>query len=283
MNARRKLLSKFLDRRSLSYRNNTQLRASSTTLQHETISATHNPFRESAALINSDQEQLKLFLRELNSESLSELRENMSEFDEFQDRNYPTKHQLYLTALHAGIPFIGFGFLDNFLMILWGEAIEYQFGIYGFSIMAAAAIGNTVSDCGGVFCAEYIEHVARRFNLPRAELSPWQERLGIVRVYNSLGSVIGVIIGCILGAFPLMFLDNENFNIARKAFAFTAKTHDGKIGPEDLQVFFEGVALNVTENQVVQFIQQHDTNDDGFLDETEFIALFEKAMKPAVT
>eukprot|EP00493_Phyllostaurus_siculus_P008853 UN08962 len=44
-----------------------------------------------------------------------------------------------------------------------------------------------------------------------------------------------------------MFLDNENFNIARKAFAFTAKTHDGKIGPEDLQIFFEGVSLNLTE------------------------------------
>merc|ERR1719281_673390 len=184
---------------------------------------------------------MKYFLAQLNSESLTELRENVAEFEAFQDKTLPTKRQPFLTALHAGIPFIGFGFLDNFLMILWGEAIEYQFGIYGFSIMAAAAIGNTVSDCGGVFCAEYIEHVARKFNIPRAALSPYQKRLTITRIYDSLGAALGVVVGCILGAFPLMFLDNENFNIARKAFAFTAKTHEGKIGPEDLQTFFEGV------------------------------------------
>jgi len=275
MNLRRKVLNKFLKRRTLTYRNH------STRTVHETLSSSHSSIQETAALINSDQANMNIFLRQLSAESLCELRENVANHEDFQDRNYPTRHQLFLTTVHAGIPFIGFGFLDNFLMILWGEAIEYQFGIYGFSIMAAAAIGNTVSDCGGVFCAEYIEHVARRFNIPRAELSPWQERLAIVRVYNSLGSVIGVIIGCILGAFPLMFLDNENFNIARKAFAFTAKTHDGKISPEDLQAFFEGISLNLTEHQVVQFIQHHDKNSDGFLDETEFIELFEKAMKPS--
>jgi len=273
MNAGRKIFNSFPKRRTFSLYKQTRTCSTNATLSHTQL-------QQSAALINSDQENMKYFLAQLNSESLTELRENVAEFEAFQDKTLPTKRQLFLTALHAGIPFIGFGFLDNFLMILWGEAIEYQFGIYGFSIMAAAAIGNTVSDCGGVFCAEYIEHQARRFNIERAQLSPWQERLAIVRIYNSLGSVVGVIIGCILGAFPLLFLDNENFNIARKAFAYTNKAHEGCIAPQDLQQFFAGINLNLTEEQVVEFISEHDHNGDGSLDENEFIELFQKAMDP---
>merc|ERR1719414_2220812 len=45
---------------------------------------------------------MKYFLAQLNSESLTELRENVAEFEAFQDKTLPTKRQLFLTALHAG-------------------------------------------------------------------------------------------------------------------------------------------------------------------------------------
>lgn len=271
MNARRSLLNHFYKRKKTHY-----ARRQST---HDSL-YNIKTLRESAALINHDPDHMKDFLRGLNAESLSQLREDVAQSEEFQDTSHPTQNQLFLTACHAGIPFIGFGFLDNFLMILWGEAIEYQFGIYGFSIMAAAAVGNTISDCGGVFCAEYIEHVARRFNIARAGLSPFQKRLTIVRIYNSLGAVLGVILGCILGMFPLYFIDNENFNIARKAFAYTERNLNGGISAKEAQSFFESISLTVSEQQVANFIQQHDKNKDGMLDEAEFIELFQKAMHP---
>ena len=58
-----------------------------------------------------------------------------------------TYAQLKSVALSQMYPFIGFGFLDNALMLAFGETIESSVGLsLGLSTMAAAAIGNTLSD-----------------------------------------------------------------------------------------------------------------------------------------
>ena len=63
----------------------------------------------------------------------------------------PTNSDLYRLAIQQGLPFVGFGFLDNFIMIVAGESIETFFGTtLVISTMAAAALGNTLSDVFGI-------------------------------------------------------------------------------------------------------------------------------------
>ena len=59
----------------------------------------------------------------------------------------PTHHQLYIVALHQAIPFVGFGIMDNAILILAGEVIDVYLGAaLGLSTMCAAAIGNIISN-----------------------------------------------------------------------------------------------------------------------------------------
>jgi len=54
-------------------------------------------------------------------------------------------------GIQQGLPFVGFGFLDNFIMIVAGESIETFLGAsLVISTMAAAALGNTLSDVFGI-------------------------------------------------------------------------------------------------------------------------------------
>jgi hypothetical protein len=63
----------------------------------------------------------------------------------------PTNSDLYRLAIQQGLPFVGFGFLDNFIMIVAGESIETFLGAsLVISTMAAAALGNTLSDVFGI-------------------------------------------------------------------------------------------------------------------------------------
>lgn len=41
----------------------------------------------------------------------------------------PTNHELSQLAFHASLPFIGFGFLDNFIMIVAGDYIDHHIGV----------------------------------------------------------------------------------------------------------------------------------------------------------
>ena len=63
----------------------------------------------------------------------------------------PTNSDLYRLSIQQGLPFVGFGFLDNFIMIVAGESIETFLGAsLVISTMAAAALGNTLSDVFGI-------------------------------------------------------------------------------------------------------------------------------------
>ena len=65
--------------------------------------------------------------------------------------NIPSWADLRLLALAASIPFIGFGFVDNAVMILAGDYIDLTLGVsLGISTLAAAGLGNLISDVLGV-------------------------------------------------------------------------------------------------------------------------------------
>ncbi|KAL4235809.1 Transmembrane protein 65 [Mactra antiquata] len=118
----------------------------------------------------------------------------------------PTRSQLKKVMLHNALPFIGFGFLDNFLMIIAGEYIEFKFGaLFGISTMAAAALGNWISDLAGVQTAHYVEVVTSKFGVKAPALTPEQVDMSSTRWASNFGKAIGVSIGCILGMIPLLF------------------------------------------------------------------------------
>jgi tRNA-specific adenosine deaminase 1 len=128
----------------------------------------------------------------------------------------PTKRELYIVALHQSIPFIGFGIMDNTVLILAGEAIDIELGaVLNISTMCAAAIGNIIADlCGvafGTVFATYLERLTRgRLTLPpMPQLTYAQRELRSVKIYGQLGVCAGLTLGCIIGMFPLLFFSAE--------------------------------------------------------------------------
>ncbi|XP_072781091.1 transmembrane protein 65 isoform X1 [Taeniopygia guttata] len=95
----------------------------------------------------------------------------------------PSPGQLRHVFFHNALPFVGFGFLDNAIMIAAGTQIELSIGVVlGISTMAAAALGNLVSDLAGLGLAGYVEALASRLGLSIPDLTPkqadmWQTRL----------------------------------------------------------------------------------------------------------
>ncbi|KAK5854611.1 hypothetical protein PBY51_004791 [Eleginops maclovinus] len=143
-------------------------------------------------------------LKELQSfESIAIVQEN-------QEPSPPTRAQIKYVLFHNCVPFIGFGFLDNAIMIAAGTQIELSIGVtLGISTMAAAALGNLVSDLAGLGLAGYVESLASKFGMQGPELTPKQADMWQTRVSSHVGKAIGVSIGCILGMFPLFFLDDD--------------------------------------------------------------------------
>eukprot|EP00916_Digyalum_oweni_P014797 GHVL01024226.1.p1 GENE.GHVL01024226.1~~GHVL01024226.1.p1 ORF type:complete len:369 (+),score=57.66 GHVL01024226.1:13-1119(+) len=122
----------------------------------------------------------------------------------------PTLTELKWLFLTSAIPFVGFGFIDNFVMIILGDLIDTTMCVLlGFSTMAAAAWGNLFSDTLGIFTGGWVEVLALRFGVRPPKLLPEQVAMSISRTFTSAGSCFGVTIGCILGMFPLLLIDTK--------------------------------------------------------------------------
>ncbi|XP_070778185.1 transmembrane protein 65 [Enoplosus armatus] len=123
----------------------------------------------------------------------------------------PTAAQIRYVLFHNALPFVGFGFLDNAIMIAAGTQIELSIGVtLGISTMAAAALGNLVSDLAGLGLAGYVEALASKLGMQVPDLTPKQVDMWQTRVSSHMGKAIGVSIGCILGMFPLFFLGDDD-------------------------------------------------------------------------
>lgn len=130
--------------------------------------------------------------------------------DDWLNRKYvehvpePTTKDLVLVAIANAIPFVGFGFLDNFIMIIAGDQIELILNQrFPISTMAAAALGNTVSDVIGIGSVHYVEMFAQKIGFVAPKLTLIQLNLPRTRIAANLGRVIGVTIGCIIGMTPI--------------------------------------------------------------------------------
>mmetsp|Transcript_40473 Transcript_40473/g.114627 ORF Transcript_40473/g.114627 Transcript_40473/m.114627 type:complete len:267 (-) Transcript_40473:146-946(-) len=118
----------------------------------------------------------------------------------------PSSNALWLLAISHGIPFVGFGFLDNFIMITAGESIEAALGAtLTISSMCAAGLGNLISDIAGLSLQEVIAKHSHRF-AKEPELTAAQEALPITQRVRTAGAIIGISIGCIVGMCPLIVI-----------------------------------------------------------------------------
>lgn len=149
--------------------------------------------------------------RQYLEQALNDLQQELDLENEHAGEAKPTPRQLWLMALNNSIPFIGFGFLDNAIMIAAGEYIDMTVGTtLGITTMAAAGIGNMISDVFGIGLAGYVEVLAARLGIPEANLTAVQLTMKSTRMASYGGRAMGIIFGCFIGMFPLLFIESHD-------------------------------------------------------------------------
>lgn len=125
---------------------------------------------------------------------------------ENQNKEAPSTAALRMVFLASAIPFVGFGFLDNAIMLVAGEEIDNMFGLrLGLSTLASAGLGNAVADVIGVGAAKYIEQVVRWFPWVKdPKLSKYQKAMPVTQRAKLSGAMLGVLCGCLLGLTPIV-------------------------------------------------------------------------------
>jgi hypothetical protein len=118
--------------------------------------------------------------------------------------------QVQSLLIASSIPMVGFGFMDNFVMIQAGGYIDSTIGVrFGMATLTAAAMGQVVSDVSGVVFGGYLERWMSPWIKP-SSLTSIQQQLPIVGRIRLVGAVGGVIVGCMLGASSLYFVLNDD-------------------------------------------------------------------------
>ena len=121
-----------------------------------------------------------------------------------------TYEQIKGVMVSAAIPMIGFGFMDNLIMIQAGSYIDSTLGVkFGLTTLTAAAMGQVVSDVSGVTFGNTIEKLTSPYVKPPL-LSEMQRQLPVVSRLRLLGAVSGVMLGCMLGATSLLLLPQDS-------------------------------------------------------------------------
>ncbi|VDO64672.1 unnamed protein product [Heligmosomoides polygyrus] len=133
-----------------------------------------------------------------------------SDSDYFQGSTPMTDAQVKALFLVNALPFIGFGFLDNMIMIIAGNYIDQELGaLLCLSTMAAAGLGNLISDVAGVGLAHYVEGVFYKMGIKHPVLSAEQLGSSRARWTTNGARAFGLTIGCIVGMFPLLFFNTD--------------------------------------------------------------------------
>ncbi|CAA6811562.1 MAG: Unknown protein [uncultured Campylobacterales bacterium] len=102
--------------------------------------------------------------------------------------------------LSVMVAFIIFGFIDNFLMIIFGDEIDSFFlGIGVSNTLLAAGLGNTLSDAVGILTGRWVEKLIH-MKLPPT-LSNSLSKNQVI-----LAETLGIILGCLIGLIPLLFI-----------------------------------------------------------------------------
>jgi len=130
----------------------------------------------------------------------------------------PTVTQMRIHGINCAIPMIGFGFMDNLVMIQAGDIIDNSIGVtFGLTTLTAAAFGQVCSDVSGVCFGGVIEQFAAKMGLPQSTLTKQQLSTKRMKIFSTLCAAVGVVIGCFLGMVSLLFMDLDKAERQKKA------------------------------------------------------------------
>jgi hypothetical protein len=120
----------------------------------------------------------------------------------------PTSQQLRNLFITTMVPYMGFGITDNALMVISGDMIDHYVGsALGLSMLGSAAMGNSISNGTGMVFHGTIERFAMKLGLPDPRLTLHQRSLSVVQNVRTAAGITGVLVGCWIGMFPLIFID----------------------------------------------------------------------------
>jgi hypothetical protein len=147
----------------------------------------------------------------------------------------PTVKALRTLFIASAIPMVGFGFMDNVVMIQAGQYIDSTVGVtFGLATLTAAAAGQVVSDVSGVVFGGSLERLLTKLKLIKTPtLSTAQRQLPLCRNVSMAGAIVGVVIGCTLGALTLLFIDLEARDRMEHATQLRGIVTDMMSGAED--------------------------------------------------
>ena len=111
-----------------------------------------------------------------------------------------------------------------------------------------------------------------RLGLPDPRLSVTQAAMRVTKWVNFLSQVVGIVIGCIIGMLPLLWIDDVE-KTAKKVFACLDATGDGYIHVEELQaaVKFLGLPQEASKELVSHVLQRADYKHDSRISQAEFV------------
>lgn len=130
----------------------------------------------------------------------------------------PSLRELKNLFATSALPMVGFGFMDNFIMIQAGGYIDSTLGVkFGLATLTAAAMGQVVSDVSGVLFGSTVDSAMTHVGLLKPlNISASQLRLPLSRRVSLAGAVVGVIVGCCLGATSLYFVPHHHHSEAKQ-------------------------------------------------------------------
>jgi len=149
------------------------------------------------------------------------------------------------------LPFIGFGFFDNTIMLTVGETIDMTVGVaFGLSTLASAGMGQCVSDACGITLQGLIERFADRLGLPNPRLTRAQYELSSVRSFIVASRILGIIMGCLLGMWPLMFMDARDKHLVGTFFGAMSANDRHELQKVSVTESFEAGETFLKHNEV---------------------------------
>jgi len=103
-------------------------------------------------------------------------------------------------------------------MIQAGGYIDSTLGVrFGLATLTAAAMGQVVSDVSGVLFGSTVDNAITRAGLLKpSQMTYAQRRLPLTQRVSLAGAVVGVIIGCGLGATSLFFVPDHKQSEAKR-------------------------------------------------------------------
>ncbi|CRG98736.1 GAF domain-related protein, putative [Plasmodium relictum] len=115
----------------------------------------------------------------------------------------------------SSIPMIGFGFMDQFIMIRLGDIFDASIGVsFGISTLCAASFGQLCSDTFGIFFGYVLNYLLQTYKV--IEPAKYDIKNKVYQYCTLIGSVLGILLGCSIGMLQLIFIDTSKSERLKK-------------------------------------------------------------------